>query len=233
MEQEPNELIKNAAQWTAAPLQDGPVKARDISKYYLKHLVGLIQSDPGLSSELTPLIGQIKGIQESIRSYEQINWLNISNGCIGIGPKPKDQLIRDLALHGNVQIVSLLTEEEGASDIRRTTKDCNLKWRGFDLPEDQLPKKEQYYDLTKLYIKMMSAIQQGKCLYIHCSDGIFRSGMIAYSLLQSIGYPPKKAKKMLKELSKEASKEMGKQRYDWADESAPELIKIKKEKFLS
>ena len=61
-------------------------------------------------------------------------------------------------------------------------------------------------------------LQQGHKIYIHCSAGIHRTGMITYGLLRYLGKDTNEAKQLLHQLREVTAAQVGDERLNWGDQ---------------
>jgi len=164
---------------------------------------------------LGPLIGKVKAKQSSLHSMEVINWVKVFDGYIAIGHRPSKKLISDLKIQGAGHILTLLSETEGAREIENVARRNKLNWLWFPIENRQPPDSGKIPELRELFQKMAYALRIQERIYIHCSAGIHRTGMISYAFLRFLGIPREVAKDKLRKLRYETWQGVGDERLTW------------------
>lgn len=83
------------------------------------------------------------------------------------------------------------------------------------------------YDTIKvlqLYNQLQVILNAGGKIYIHCSAGIHRTGMVTYGLLRYLGYKKIDALQMLRALREITVAQVGADRLQWGDSYATKKI---------
>ena len=90
---------------------------------------------------------------------------------------------------GITDVVTLLSETEGAEQIGRRVTSYQLNWHWLPLdgadPAQFDPDnfKSKLVALTEIF----RAVEEPRRIHVHCSAGIHRTGMVAYGLLRLSG----------------------------------------------
>jgi protein-tyrosine phosphatase len=113
-------------------------------------------------------------------------------------PRGNDWLMDEIQCWRNAGIdvvVSLLTTPEniefGLTDEGRIVLSQGLKFVSFPIADYGVPKSEE--SVLRLTNELYRLLSSGKCVGIHCRQGIGRSGLIAASLLVAGGQQPAEA----------------------------------------
>jgi protein-tyrosine phosphatase len=121
---------------------------------------------------------------------------------LSVGPRPSNKLLADMRILGVTDLVTLLSETEGAEQIgqRVIARDVAWHWmplRGADLAQiDPVSFKSKLTVLAETY-----RASRNPCgIHVHCSAGIHRTGMVAYGLLRLSGLAPDQALAALKRI---------------------------------
>ena len=210
-------LIENARKWLKNSTALGVDERLKHSNELLLKLQELMEERAELKKTIGPLIGQIRGMQNKLKNIEPICWVGIHGGRISIGHRPSIKLMADLRLQGGTHILTLLSESEGARVIEKHTTREGLSWLWFDMSSASPPDEDRIPELKSLFADISTALLNRASLYIHCSAGIHRTGMITYGLLRYIGLPSEDARRYLKELRMVTSEEVGQDRLSWGD----------------
>jgi protein-tyrosine phosphatase len=74
--------------------------------------------------------------------------------------------------------------------------------------------------VRSLYDQLAAVVEAGGGVYVHCSAGIHRTGMVVYGFLRSMGFSALQARQALKELRSVTGAEVGEGLLAWADQFA-------------
>ena len=176
----------------------------------------LMINNSELRQQLGPLIGQLKSVPKPVENID-LNWFRILDGYIAIGHRPKLKAIRQMKLLGTTHIFTLLSENEGAKEVGRIVKKTGIKWLWLPLRSATPPEHDMFEEIENIYKQCVGALNNHGRIYIHCSAGIHRTGMIAYAFFRYIGYSTEESEKLLANLRGVTGKEVGNQRKFWGD----------------
>ncbi len=102
--------------------------------------------------------------------------------------------------NGYTHIVTLIGEREGASELGIKVTEQNIEWIWLPMENANIksisPKKFLKYLET---VKKITLIPKNN-IYIHCSAGIHRTGMITYGVYRLLGYSENESLNILHEL---------------------------------
>jgi protein-tyrosine phosphatase len=121
---------------------------------------------------------------------------------LSVGPRPSNKLLADLRRLGVTDLVTLLSQTEGAEQIGEVAIAHGVAWhwmplRGADLT--QIDADSFKGKLTGL-IETYRANTDPRRIHVHCSAGIHRTGMVAYGLLRLSGLASDQALAALKQI---------------------------------
>lgn len=142
--------------------------------------------------------------------------------CIGHRPKRDDLL--DLRDEGFTHIVTVLGESEGACDVGREAEKLGFHWLWLPLGSAKVPVqdlndadniRDVIRELKSLFLSG-DARGTGARVYLHCSAGIHRTGMMTLLLLRKLGYDAEESLHILNQLREESARNIGRQRIQWA-----------------
>lgn len=212
-------LEQQVALWCARPIEVGISRGQQL----LDEIQGELRRNAGAKSALGPLLGKVKGIQKRLSKLEKVNWVSVLGGCLAIGHRPGGKMFADLKLLGATHIVTLLSESEGAAEMRRGTNKEGMQWLWFPMSSANPPQEATLADLQHLFISMARLMEQGGKLYLHCSAGIHRTGMITHAFLRAIGMGETQALATLAQLRLETRDCLTPQRLAWSNAYGPTI----------
>jgi len=163
------------------------------------------------------LIGKIKGTQKTLMAIELMDWVPVNKGHLAIGHRPSAKLVSDLKLQKASHILTLLSEHEGALLIRSTTIQQQMEWLWFPMESAKPPTEEQLTVLAQIFVEMNEILNNGGNIYLHCSAGIHRTGMISHAFLRFIGNEHEEAIQLLQALRAVTGDGVGEERVAWGN----------------
>lgn len=166
--------------------------------------------------------------KESIIKYYEImessisaNIVQIINNELCVGQRPKLEDLLDLRDEGFTHIVTVLGESEGALDIGNAAEKLGFHWIWLPLGNAKVPilERDSEDEIHCTIRELKSLFRDGKPgarVYLHCSAGFHRTGMISLLLLRKLGYDEEEAMDFLEQLREETARNVGQQRISWA-----------------
>jgi protein-tyrosine phosphatase len=209
--------IQSVQAWLNNPYSGDLEESLAFSNELLITLQKLITQNDELKRTLGPLIGKIKSTQKTITAIELVDWVPINNGHLAIGHRPSAKLVSDLKLQKATHILTLLSEHEGALLIKTTTQQQQMDWLWFPMESAKPPTEEQLKVLTQVFVQLNQILNNGGNIYLHCSAGIHRTGMISYAFLRFIGNEHVEATKLLTKLRTVTIDGVGEERVAWGN----------------
>uniref|UniRef100_UPI00404880FC protein-tyrosine phosphatase family protein n=1 Tax=Roseivirga sp. TaxID=1964215 RepID=UPI00404880FC len=209
--------IQNAQAWLNSPFNGNLDESLAFSNQLLVSLQKLITENDGLKRTLGPLIGKIKSTQKTLMAIELVDWIPVNNGHLAIGHRPSTKLVSDLKLQNATHILTLLSEHEGALLIKTTTIQRQMEWLWFPMESAKPPTEGQLKVLAQVFVKMNEILSNGGRVYLHCSAGIHRTGMISYAFLRFIGNEHGEAIQLLQALRTVTGDGVGEERVTWGN----------------
>lgn len=116
----------------------------------------------------------------------QLRWLDIGNGALSLGPRPGKRTFE--SLRTATDVVTLLTDEEGALPLKHRLEMMGLRWWHLPLAGGKPFGGELDACVRALLTALAQRLAAGARIYIHCSAGIHRTGMIGAAFLFSLGF---------------------------------------------
>ncbi|MDO6712748.1 tyrosine-protein phosphatase [Aliiglaciecola sp. 2_MG-2023] len=214
-----NELLKKFESLLSAGSHDSPA-----NQALIDEAKAFMNTNPESRVKLGPLVGKLKSMPKQNPDLN-LNWVALLNGCIAIGHRPKVKMLENMKACGATHIFTLLSEKEGAKDIGRATVKNGLSWLWLSLESAEPPEPSRFEEIDDIFNLCVKALQNGAQIYIHCSAGIHRTGMIAYALFRYVGLDSGKSTSLLQQLRDVTSENVGEHRKDWGDTYANQLTK--------
>ena len=99
-----------------------------------------------------------------------------------------------LASNGAADIVTLIGEDErerlGVAALPRLAKERGMSWREFPITDRAAPTARHRADFDRLLDELLTGLDAGRRVAIHCQAGLGRTGLLAASLLVRSGIGP-------------------------------------------
>jgi protein-tyrosine phosphatase len=165
------------------------------------------------------LLSRIKQASKAKNLHTEVNWVQVGNGFLAIGHKPGGKIsFEGLKNEGTSAVLTLLNENEGAPAIGKQSRTVNIDWIWFPFSASKPHDDETVAQVYSLYSQLSSLINSGAKIYIHCSAGIHRTGMITYGFLRFLGSGKTEAFGILESLREVTAAQVGEDRLLWADQ---------------
>lgn len=145
----------------------------------------------------------------------RLTWRPLLGGSIAIGHKPGRDLRAALEAGGCTHVLSLLSERESPREATST----RLR---LPLASADPPAAARIPEILECFAQLRALLEEGAKIYIHCSAGLHRTGMITHAFLRSLGYSRDEAMALIRELREATADGAGAHRLDWGDQFAVE-----------
>ena len=212
--------------WLKNPVHSGIEEAILAGDALLVALQSAMRQEDAPKKRLGSLIGRVRSLQKTLHGVESIPWVPFINGAMALGHRPGSKRVGDLKLQHASHMLTLLSEKEGALQIKGLAERSGLGWLWFPMTSADPPGKKRLADLASLFEEMEALLTAGGKLYIHCSAGIHRTGMIAYAFMRFLGMDEHAAKVNLEELRAVTHDGVGAERLAWGDSIRETLQKL-------
>lgn len=211
------DTLKAAQEWFERPAFDDIDTAIKTGETFLSNLQSLKNDNP---KDVGPLLGKVNGKLGRITSMDRVAWFGLAGGNVAIGHRPSKKKLDELKLQGASHILTLLCGSEGALAVKKTTEVTGLGWVWFAMDNGNPPGPERDMEAKALFTDIKQLLADGGNIYIHCSAGIHRTGMIANALLRFLGHTQDAADTALLAMRQETSEGVGDHRKAWAERFA-------------
>jgi protein-tyrosine phosphatase len=152
----------------------------------------------------------------SVESRGRLNFARLGLGAIAIGHRPPLRALGSMRDSGVTHVVTVLSEAEKPQAIEAAVQAAGLSWMWLPLGSTKTLPARGKPEIRRALQDMTAAVEDGGRLYIHCSAGIHRTGMIAAALLFHLGHGDAEVRAALAQLRPVTAEGMGEARLDWA-----------------
>ncbi len=199
------------------------IRSNDISDDEVQRLIDgvreAIKGEPSKAKTLGGLIAQMKQAQKKRPTPSNLKWVAVSKGFLAIGHRPGKKMSFDDLENGSTSaVLTLLQSNEGASSIGAHLNKHGIEWIWFPFSANASDGEEVRAQVIALYEKLEDRLLSGARIYIHCSAGIHRTGMIAYGVLRYLGNDSQQAFLILQNLREVTAAQIGEDRLAWGDQ---------------
>jgi protein-tyrosine phosphatase len=144
-------------------------------------------------------------------------WVPVLEGALALGPRPKKTAFKVLKQEGATAVLTLLTEHEGATALGELAKAEGLTWVWLPLAGGDPPPVARDADIRAAFLEVRAALAAGGKVFVHCSAGIHRTGMMAFGLLRFLGLDAAQARLLLTHLRAVTAAGVGDERLSWGE----------------
>ncbi len=215
---EPQSDIDHLVSKASAALQSASHDSARVAsiRVLIAELQSAMEGSPDARQRLGPVIGQLRSTEKLI-AESPFHWVPVLQGRLAIGHRPQIRTICNMRLLGATHVMTLLSESEGAKSIGEQVRRAELSWIWLPLRSADPPSPERHEEILQVLNEIQTALSSGANIYIHCSAGIHRTGMIAWAILRHIGMDADNALSALTELRQETAQGVGDDRKHWGD----------------
>ncbi len=204
-------------------IKAGKLSDAEIQKQVDK-IKNAIKADSAKGKEYGELLSKIKQASISKKLPAIANWIKIGNGYLAIGHKPGGKISYESLKDENTSsVLTLLNENEGAALIGKQLTKVNIEWIWFPFSASKPLNGDDKIKVFDLYKKLSGLLENDGKIYIHCSAGIHRTGMITYGLLRFLGNEKLQSFAILKTLREVTAAQVGEDRLIWGDQFASNI----------
>lgn len=183
----------------------------------LAEIQSAMTQSPNARETLGPLIGKLRTVQ-STTVESPINWIPVLQGHLAIGHRPKIKIIKSFRNLGVTHVLTLLSESEGAEDIGKEVQGAGIDWIWLPFHSADPPSEDRRAAVIKTFDVVRAALDSHARIYVHCSAGIHRTGMITYAFLRYVGFSAENAMTTLSRLRQVTAEGVGDDRKHWGEQ---------------
>lgn len=148
-------------------------------------------------------------------------FVDVAGGQLAIGHRPGARAIKRLPSAGVTHVVTVLSEAEGAAGIEASVCSAGLAWIWLPLGSTKNLPARVRPQIRDTLEAIVAALAGGGRLYLHCSAGLHRTGMISAALLFRLGFAEDQVRATIEAMRPLTAREMGAARFEWASSFAP------------
>jgi hypothetical protein len=137
-------------------------------------------------------------------------------GALAIGHRPPLRALGPMRRAGFTHIVTILAENENPHAIGTAAQAAELGWLWVQLGSTKSLPARGKAEIGAALTAMTAMLRDGGRLYLHCSAGIHRTGMIAAALLFRLGCADGQVRETLAALRPITAQDVGDARLEWA-----------------
>jgi len=149
-----------------------------------------------------------------------LQFVQVLNGTFAVGHRPKIKTLPVYKQRGVSHVITLLSIKEGALEIKKAVISNELEWLWLPLENAKTPAPDKTDEILDMFLKWKALLHEKANLYLHCSAGIHRTGMIAYAFMRYLGFNAAEAITRLEKMRAITAEQMGYHRLAWGDEFA-------------
>ena len=151
-----------------------------------------------------------------IEQRGKLTFLRIGEGALAIGHRPPLRALPAMREAGVTHVTTVLSRAENAEVIGAAAKQAGIAWQWIELGSTKSLPARRRADILEGLRAMTATLEAGGRIYLHCSAGIHRTGMIAAALLFHLGHDEHQTSAMLAALRPLTASDVGEARLDWA-----------------
>lgn len=144
----------------------------------------------------------------------RLTWQPHFGGHLAVGHRPGAKLRAALVEGGCTLVVNLLSESEDGSSAGPGC--VRLPLEGARPPA---PRRRN--EVVALFDRIDAELAKGGKVYVHCSAGLHRTGMITYAFFRHHGLDPESARTAIREMRVATESELRRDRAAWGEQFAP------------
>ena len=144
----------------------------------------------------------------------RLTWRPLAGGHLAIGHKPGRDLRQALAETGCTHVLSLLADHEAGV----AASGVQLR---LPLASAEPPGAERSAEVRACFAELRGLLAAGAKIYVHCSAGLHRTGMVTHAFLRFLGHSRAEALARMAELREATAAAATEPRLAWGEQFAP------------
>lgn len=175
---------------------------------------------PGFGREFGPWLRRLSDGRGRVERGDVVRWVSLGGGALAIGHRPRLDQLAWLRARGATHVLTLLSESEGALTLRCAVEEAGLDWLWLAMDSGSPPEVARDAEFERAFHELDALLSAGAQVFVHCSAGIHRTGMVTYAYLRHAGHDAESADALLGRLRAITAGEVGPQRRAWGERFA-------------
>lgn len=146
----------------------------------------------------------------------KLTFVRVLSGALAIGHRPPLRALAAMRRAGVTHLVTVLSGAEDAEAVGAAAARAGIEWIWIEVGSTKTLPQRRRPDIVEALHAMAQALQEGGRIYLHCSAGIHRTGMVAAALLFHLGRDEAQTRATLAALRPLTATDVGEARLDWA-----------------
>lgn len=157
-----------------------------------------------------------------IETANELIFVRMGAGALAIGHRPPLRALARMRSAGVTHVATVLAAQENPHAIEAAARAAGLEWLWIELGSTKnLPKRADPV-IARALDALIAHIAGGARIFLHCSAGIHRTGMITMALLFRLGGDAAEVAAALAALRPVTARDVGAARREWARSFARE-----------
>lgn len=156
------------------------------------------------------------GSTPTVESEGGLTFVRLMSGALAIGHRPPLRALKRMREAGVTHVATVLSQQENPHAIAAAARSAGLEWLWIELGSTKILPARTKPEIRDALVSLAAILEAGGRIYLHCSAGIHRTGMIAAALLFHLGHDERATREALALLRPVTSQGMGAERFEWA-----------------
>jgi hypothetical protein len=145
-----------------------------------------------------------------------LRFVRLGAGALAIGHRPRLRALIGMRDAGVTHIATILAQTERPDLIGAAAHAAGLKWKWIAIGSTKNLPARAKPEIKEALRSLAAILAAGGRIYLHCSAGIHRTGMIAAALLYHLGRDAEEVDALLAALRSVTASGVGPERIQWA-----------------
>ncbi len=146
----------------------------------------------------------------------RLHFMSLNAGALAIGHRPPLRALKQMRAAGLTHVVTVLAQSENPNAIAVAARDAGLDWMWIDLGSTKNLPARAKPEIKAALERIAEILHAGGRIYLHCSAGIHRTGMIAAALLFHLSHDETEIRAALTAMRPVTAEGMGEDRFEWS-----------------
>jgi protein-tyrosine phosphatase len=150
----------------------------------------------------------------------EIHWVPVGKGRLALSNRPKVKAVALLRAQGCQRIVTIQGRNEAPGQIGSAAKDAGLEWTWIEVGNGTTPRGDVDLRMRRGLEELVTGLQAGESVLVHCSAGIHRTGMLVFAALRWLGLAEAEALDLIAALRAETRAGLRDEHLEWGNQVA-------------